>query len=43
MTPETTCCFSGHRPPRLPWGSNEADPPLPGAESPPGQRLGSSI
>ena len=23
---ETTCCFSGHRPPRLPWGSNEADP-----------------
>ena len=26
MTPETTCCFSGHRPPRLPWGSNEADP-----------------
>ena len=26
MTPETTCCFSGPRPPRLPWGSNEADP-----------------
>ena len=26
MTPETTCCFSGHRPPRLPWGDDEADP-----------------
>ena len=23
---ETTCCFSGHRPTRLPWGSNESDP-----------------
>lgn len=26
MTPQTTCCFSGHRPPRLPWGSQESDP-----------------
>lgn len=26
MTPETTCCFSGHRPPRLPWGNDETDP-----------------
>lgn len=26
MTPEITCCFSGHRPPRLPWGSQESDP-----------------
>ena len=23
---ETSCCFSGHRPVRLPWGANEADP-----------------
>ena len=23
---ETSCCFSGHRPVRLPWGSNENDP-----------------
>lgn len=22
---EQTCCFSGHRPAKLPWGSNEAD------------------
>lgn len=22
---EITCCFSGHRPPRLPWGTNEGD------------------
>lgn len=26
MTPEITCCFSGHRPPRLPWGDREEDP-----------------
>ncbi len=26
MTPEITCCFSGHRPPGLPWGDQEADP-----------------
>lgn len=23
---ETTCCFTGHRPDKLPWGSDEADP-----------------
>jgi uncharacterized phage-like protein YoqJ len=23
---ENTCCFTGHRPVRLPWGTNEADP-----------------
>lgn len=23
---EITCCFTGHRPLRLPWGMNEADP-----------------
>ena len=23
---ENTCCFTGHRPVRLPWGMNEADP-----------------
>ena len=22
---ETTCCFTGHRPDKLPWGSNEED------------------
>ncbi len=22
----TTCCFTGHRPNRLPWGMNETDP-----------------
>ena len=22
----TTCCFSGYRPHKLPWGANEADP-----------------
>ena len=26
MTPETTCCFTGHRPSRLPWGHDETDP-----------------
>ena len=26
MDPAVTCCFSGHRPARLPWGRNEADP-----------------
>ncbi len=26
MGPETTCCFSGHRPPRLPWGEDETHP-----------------
>lgn len=25
MDKEITCCFSGHRPSRLPWGSNEHD------------------
>ena len=23
---ETTCCFTGHRPEKLPWGSDERDP-----------------
>ncbi len=23
---EITCCFTGHRPVKLPWGSNEEDP-----------------
>ncbi len=23
---ETTCCFTGHRPSRLPWGNRERDP-----------------
>ena len=22
----TTCCFTGHRPDKLPWGSRETDP-----------------
>lgn len=26
MRRETTCCFSGHRPSRLPWGDRENDP-----------------
>ena len=26
MTRETTCCFTGHRPDKLPWGSREEDP-----------------
>lgn len=26
MNRETTCCFTGHRPDKLPWGNNEADP-----------------
>ena len=21
-----TCCFTGHRPEKLPWGSDESDP-----------------
>lgn len=25
MDPRTTCCFTGHRPDRLPWGANEDD------------------
>ncbi len=23
---QTTCCFTGHRPAKLPWGANESDP-----------------
>ena len=23
---ERTCCFTGHRPVRLPWGTRESDP-----------------
>ena len=23
---ENTCCFTGHRPMKLPWGANESDP-----------------
>ena len=23
---ENTCCFTGHRPAKLPWGSRESDP-----------------
>lgn len=26
MDKEHTCCFTGHRPDRLPWGSDEEDP-----------------
>lgn len=26
MDRETTCCFTGHRPEKLPWGSREDDP-----------------
>lgn len=26
MDRATTCCFTGHRPDRLPWGENETDP-----------------
>ena len=26
MDPSVTCCFSGHRPAKLPWGENEQDP-----------------
>jgi len=26
MERETTCCFTGHRPDKLPWGSREEDP-----------------
>ena len=26
MRRETTCCFTGHRPNKLSWGSNEGDP-----------------
>lgn len=26
MTREQTCCFTGHRPGKLPWGTNEDDP-----------------
>lgn len=25
-TADTTCCFTGHRPAKLPWGSGENDP-----------------
>ena len=25
MERETTCCFTGHRPDKLPWGTNEED------------------
>ena len=25
MKRETTCCFTGHRPDKLPWGANELD------------------
>ena len=26
MTRETNCCFTGHRPEKLPWGTEESDP-----------------
>ena len=26
MERETTCCFTGHRPEKLPWGTDESDP-----------------
>ena len=26
MKREDTCCFTGHRPAKLPWGENESDP-----------------
>lgn len=26
MSRETTCCFTGHRPAKLPWGNDETDP-----------------
>ena len=26
MDRETTCCFTGHRPDRLPWGADKEDP-----------------
>jgi len=26
MDRETVCCFTGHRPDRLPWGADESDP-----------------
>ena len=26
MDREHTCCFTGHRPDKLPWGTNESDP-----------------
>ncbi|MBR5343570.1 MAG: DUF1273 family protein [Oscillospiraceae bacterium] len=26
MDPSVTCCFSGHRPAKLPWGTDESDP-----------------
>lgn len=26
MDPSVTCCFSGHRPSKLPWGLDESDP-----------------
>ena len=26
MTRDSTCCFTGHRPGKLPWGLDEADP-----------------
>ena len=26
MTREVTCCFTGHRPNKLPWGGRETDP-----------------
>lgn len=26
MTRTDTCCFTGHRPPRLPWGTDESHP-----------------
>ena len=26
MDPSVSCCFTGHRPSKLPWGANEDDP-----------------
>ncbi len=26
MDKEKTCCFTGHRPDKLPWGEDESDP-----------------
>ncbi len=26
INPDNSCCFTGHRPSKLPWGENESDP-----------------
>ena len=43
MNRETTCCFTGHRPEKLPWREDEGGSPVPGAEGQAGRGGGGRL